>query len=147
MIHILQECGHDFDFDFKLALYGAYSSTLQSDLETFVKQEYIKEIPETTTVINYPTSRFEPSDNSTDILSSLGYQDPPDWYDLAIKLNSYRTRTLEATSTIMYLRGMKTHEEQLKTRFVALKPHLSATYESGLQIADELRDQLSCSSR
>ena len=138
MIHILQECGHDFGLNFKLALYGAYSSDLQSQLEDFVNFHYIEEIPEETGVAKFPTSKFVVSSNGGTILESLGQEKEPSWKKLAVELNGNSTRVLEATSTILYLRRDGTRNEDLKGKFTALKPHLTDIFDKGIQLADQL---------
>jgi len=139
MIHILQECGHDFGFDFKLALYGAYSSALQSELETFVENNYIKESTTYSDTLKYPTSHFVPNKRSASILTILGESGEPEWSDLARKLNKRPTRELEATSTILYLRRAGILEEHLESKFKALKPHLMDIYSEGFKLAEELK--------
>ena len=139
LIHILQECGHDFGFDFKLALYGAFSSDLQGQLENFVENRYIREVPSTTDIANYPTSKFVTSSHSPKILKILGLDEEPGWKKLATDLNQRTSRELEATSTIMFLRRSGTQDAQLPEKFAALKPHLIDIYESGLELANELR--------
>jgi len=137
LIHILQECGHDFGFDFELALYGAYSTALQSQLESFVENRYIQEIPDVTGT-GFPTSKFVANRHGSSILRILGSENSPAWSDLATRLNAESTRVLEATSTIMFLcrNGIQDH---LESRSAALKPHLQDIYDRGLQLADELR--------
>lgn len=139
LIHILQECGHDFGFDFKLALYGAFSSDLQGQLENFVENRYIREVPSTTDIAGYPTSKFVTSSHSPKILKILGLDEEPGWKKLATDLNQRTSRELEATSTIMFLRRSGTQDAQLPEKFAALKPHLIDIYESGLELANELR--------
>ena len=142
LVHILQECGYNFGFDFKLALYGAYSSTLQSQLESFVENRYIIEIPDVTNKAAFRTSKFITNRHGTTILKILGQDQEPQWKELANYLNSRSTRDLEATSTIMFLRHGGTSDDQLRERFDALKPHLNDIYDSGLALADELRIQI-----
>lgn len=139
LIHILQECGYDFGFDFKLALYGAYSSSLQSQLESFVENRYIRETPGVTDIAGFPTSKFVASRHGASILKIFKQDQEPAWKNLANRLNSESTRTLEATSTIMFLRRGGTQDEQLEAKFSALKPHLKDIYQDGLKLADELR--------
>lgn len=141
MIHILQECGHDFGFNFKLALYGAYSTGLQSQLETFVEENYIKESTTTSGASNYPTCEFTPNKRSKQILKILGQEGNPAWSDLANKLNDQPTRKLEATSTILFLRRNGTAEAGLEARFKGLKPHLLDVFPDALKLANELSDQ------
>ena len=141
LIHILQECGHDFGFDFKLALYGAYSSDLQSQLENFVQNRYIREVPSTTDVAGYRTSKFVTSPHSPKILKILGLDQEPAWKNLANDLNQRTSRELEATSTIMFLRRNGTQDAQLPEKFAALKPHLVDIYESGIELANKLHCQ------
>ena len=129
---------HGFGLDFKLALYGAYSSALQSQLEDFVNFHYIEEIPEETGVAKFPTSKFVVSSNGGTILESLGQEKEPSWKRLAIELNGNSTRVLEATSTILYLRRDGTRNEDLKGKFTALKPHLTDIFDKGIQLADRL---------
>src|SRR5690554_3607077 len=56
LVHILQECGSDFDLNFDLALYSTYSSGLQSLMDSLVEEEYLHQEPETGGV--FPTTRF-----------------------------------------------------------------------------------------
>ena len=139
LIHILQECGHDFGFDFKLALYGAFSSGLQSHLEDFVNSRYIREVPSTTDVAGFRTSKFVTSSHSSKILKILGDDQEPVWKALAKDLNQRTSRELEATSTIMFLRRSGTQDAQLPEKYAALKPHLIDIFESGLELANKLR--------
>ncbi|HWL54801.1 MAG TPA: hypothetical protein VNQ90_20330 [Chthoniobacteraceae bacterium] len=139
LIHILQECGHDFGFDFKLALYGAYSSGLQARLEDFVDNRYIQEVPEVTGPAGYPTSKFVANRRNEVILKILGQDKEPSWKGLAVALNQRRTRVLEAASTILYLRRGGTRGENLEQKFAVLKPHLTDIFDEGKQLADELR--------
>jgi uncharacterized protein YwgA len=141
LIHILQECGHDFGFDFKLALYGAFSSDLQGQLENFVESRYIREVPSTTDIAGYRTSKFVTSSHSPKILKILGLDEEPGWKKLANDLNQRTSRELEATSTIMFLRRSGTQDAQLPEKFATLKPHLINIYESGLELANELRSR------
>jgi uncharacterized protein YwgA len=140
LIHILQECGYDFGFDFKLALYGAFSSDLQGQLENFVGNRYIREVPSTTDIAGYRTSKFVTSSHSPKILKILGLDEEPRWKKLANDLNQRTSRELEATSTIMFLRRSGTQDAQLPEKFAALKPHLIDIYESGLELANKLRN-------
>lgn len=139
LVHILQECGYDFGFDFELALYGAYSTGLQSKLENFVENRYLSEIPVVTDVAGFRTSKFVASSHGNKILKILGHDREPSWKDLALRLNNESTRVLEAASTIMFLRSGGTQDELLKAKFEALKPHLQDIYQRGLELADELR--------
>ncbi|GHC46809.1 hypothetical protein [Roseibacillus persicicus] len=139
MIHILQECGHDFGFDFKLALYGAYSSELQTVLERFVDEEYIDENSERTPYAGFPTSVFKPSARGQQIFELFEVGGSPSWLSLATKLNEKSTRDLEATSTIFLLRSSGVSEADLQSRFEGLKPHLKANFEKAKELAEELR--------
>ena len=132
---------HDFGFDFKLALDGAYSSDLQSQLENFVQNRYIREVPSTTDIAGYRTSKFVTSPHSPKILKILGLDQEPAWKNLANDLNQRTSRELEATSTIMFLRRNGTQDAQLPEKFAALKPHLIAIYESGIELANKLHCQ------
>lgn len=140
IIHILQECGVDFGFDFKLALYGAYSSGLQCQLETFVEENYIKEQTTTSGISNYRTSQFVPNKRSKQILEILGQESDPAWSELAKQLNEHPTRKLEAASTILFLRRNGTSESELHTKLKALKPHLEDVFQDAFQLANQLEE-------
>jgi len=139
MIHILQECGHDFGFDFKLALYGAYSSALQAQLEDFVNYEYITEQPAATEVAGYRTSTFSASDRGKTVLEKLKENREPSWKALAVFLNEQNTRDLEAASTILYLQKEDITDRELQEKFRRLKPHLVGIFDKGKALADRLR--------
>lgn len=142
MIHILQECGHDFGFDFKLALYGAYSSELQTVLERFVDEEYIDEKSDRTPHAGFRTSVFAPSGRGRQLFELFEVGGSPSWLSLATKLNEKTTRELEATSTIFLLRSSGVSEADLRPRFEGLKPHLKANFEKGKELAEELQAAL-----
>lgn len=139
IIHILQECGYNFGFDFKLALYGAYASDLQSQLEIFAENEYIIEKPDVTGVANFRTSKFFVGEKAGRILDDLGLISEPAWKELAIALNSRQTRDLEAMSTILFLKRSGTsYGSEMKEQFAMLKPHLVDSFQSALEACGNL---------
>ena len=137
LVHILQECGVDFGLDFKLALYGAYSSQLQTLMDDLIKEEYLKESPDNSA--GFRTTRFSPHRRLSLTLKVLGASPAPAWKPLADKLNEKSPRDLETTSTILFLRSSGIPESDLKDQFQRLKPHLISQYESGLALADEFK--------
>lgn len=137
LVHILQECGVDFGLDFKLALYGAYSSGLQSLMEDLVEEKYLNEEPDSCG--GFPTSRFSPHRRLGKTLRALGEEASPTWMPLAVSLNLKSPRELETTSTILFLRNSGVPEGDLEDQFRRLKPHLRDKYEAGLTLANELR--------
>lgn len=140
LIHILQECGCDFGFNFKLALYGAYSSALQENLEEFVEQGYLQEEIVSSGTSDYSTSKFTSKEKCRAVLRIFGDVEQPAWSKLLIDLNQRSTRDLEATSTIMYLRRVAVREEVLQERFEILKPHLKDVFAEAKKLADRLKE-------
>lgn len=138
VIHILQECGYPFHFDFKLALYGAYSTDLQESLEHFTEINYLQEKPDETQV-GFPTSVFTPTDRCNEILQEFSLTEEPEWAELARDLNARQPRELEAISTILYLQRMNFDEVALKRQFLKLKPNLQDVFENAKIQAASLR--------
>lgn len=140
MIHILQECGFNFGFDFKLALYGAYSSNLQTQLESCVSHRYVQEVSSQTPTAGFVTSSFKANKHLDKILLALGSDSAPQWTSLAQTLNEKETRLLEATSTILYLESAGVSSAEMQSRFTALKPHLSKLLPKAMEFSSELRN-------
>ena len=137
-VHILQECGVDFGLDFQLALYGAYSSGLQSLMDDLVGEEYLNEEPDSCG--GFHTTRFSPHRRLGLTLRHLGESPTPSWKSLAESLNAKSPRELETTSTILFLRNSGVPEADLEDQFERLKTHFREKYEAGLTLANELRN-------
>src|SRR5690606_25027353 len=70
LVHILQECGIDFGLDFDLALYGAYSSGLQSLMDSLVEEKFLNQEPASSG--GFPTTHFKPDRRVDALLEELG---------------------------------------------------------------------------
>lgn len=128
MVHILQTQGVDFGFDFRLALYGAYSSNLSSQVEELVEFGLINESPNSAG--GYPTSNFVAQEKLISTLDTLQESHIPTWSDFAKSLNEKSSRELEGISTVLYLEKAGLAGESLKVQFQAIKPHLSGDFEA-----------------
>lgn len=128
MVHILQTQGVDFGFDFRLALYGAYSSSLSSQVEELVEFGLIDESPGSSG--GYPTSSFIARERLINALDTLQECHFPAWSELAKSLNEKSSRELEGISTVLYLEKAGLAGESLKEQFQAIKPHLSGDFEA-----------------
>lgn len=128
MVHILQTQGVDFGFDFRLALYGAYSSNLSSQVEELVEFGLINESP--SSAGGYPTSNFVAQEKLISTLDTLQESHIPTWSDFAKSLNEKSSRELEGISTVLYLEKAGLAGESLKVQFQAIKPHLSGDFQA-----------------
>jgi len=136
IVHILQVCGADFDLQFELALYGAYSSALQLQLEDLVEYRFLSETRGEAK--ENPVSVFTIEEKFKKALKKLKEPAKPDWANLATKLNDQSTRKLEATSTVMFLRSRGLDGNALKEKFCAIKPRLKTDFKASLEFATEL---------
>ena len=137
MVHILQSQGIDFGFNFRLGLYGAYSSDLSCQMEELVSCHLVGEkasAPE-----GYPTSLFQAEDKILSALEALGENSTPKWVDLAKKLNAKTPQELEGASTVIFLENVGLQDEALRNQFQAIKPHLSQEFEAAAAFAASLQ--------
>jgi len=74
------------------------------------------------------TRQFVANRHGSSILWILGSDNSPAWSDLATRLTAGSTRLLEATRTIMVLRRNGIQDQDLASKFAALKPHLRDIY-------------------
>jgi len=136
MVHILQCQGVDFGFDFRLALYGAYSSALSSQVEELVEFGLIDESPGSAG--GYPTSSFVARERLINALTTLQESQIPAWSEFAKRLNEKSSRELEGISTVLYLAKAGLTGEALKVQFQAIKPHLSGDFEAAEAYVSDL---------
>ena len=137
MVHILQSQGIGFGFNFRLGLYGAYSSDLSSQMEELVSCQLVGENSRSSD--GYPTSHFVAEEKLLTALKALEEMPTPDWESLAKKLNSKTPRELEGASTVIFLEKSGLQDEALKKQFQAIKPHLSHDFEAAAAFAASLR--------
>lgn len=136
IVHILQSCGVNFGFDFRLALYGAYSTDLRCQVEELVACDLVQETPDQAT--GFPTSKFVAMEKLKQALELLIESMTPEWAALAQSLNQKSSRDLEGISTVIYLRNNGLTGEALQKQFVAIKPHLEADFSAAEAFAVEL---------
>ena len=127
MVHILQTKGVNFGFDFRLALYGAYSTDLRCQVEELVQYDLVEEVS--------PYNNFVAKDKLFAALSALNESPTPDWKDLAIRLNEKSARELEGVSTVLFLEKAGLTGSDLKEQFQAIKPHLSDEFDDAASFA------------
>ena len=123
MVHILQELGHPFAERFDYSYYGMYSAQLRTELDALESEKLIVEEPKTT-VMGDATYTFKSTSELEKFLKEIEADTQPAWGDLARRLNALSTQILEGVSTILFLRRAGLKGEELKTRLLALKPHL-----------------------
>lgn len=136
MVHILQSQGVGFGFDFRLALYGAYSSDLRCQVEELVAYQLVGESPRSAD--GQPTSHFTAEEKLLTALKSLEESPNPEWAGLARRLNDKTSRDLEGVSTVIYLEKAGLEGHALKTQFQAIKPHLSHEFEAAVAFVTSL---------
>ena len=137
IVHILQATGRvDFGLDFKLALYGAYSSDLRAQVEDLVDHKLVEELP--TSAGGYPSSLFQATARLSDVLASLGEPSTPAWGELAETLNAKSAQELEAVSTVIYFRAAGLPDDEVERQFNLIKPHLKSLFNDAKSFSDEL---------
>jgi uncharacterized protein YwgA len=138
LVHILQEFDCPFSEQFDYSYYGMYSRELRSEVETLVQEKLVRETPSPNQAGEH-TYIFESTSDLEVFLHGLGIGKKPAWEQLATQLNSLHTQMLEGISTILFLRRRGLEAGELKTRFLALKPHLADIYAQCEQEAKKLK--------
>ena len=136
LVYILQQMGNPFHQQFEYLHYGPYSSDLKREIDQLVEAGLIQE--ESTQAHIFSQYNYGPTANLSDLLRNFGGEEKPSWAELATDLNRESPQTLEAISTILFLRQKGFGEDRLRARFCELKPALSADFEKAKHRADEL---------
>ena len=127
MVHILQELGHPFPQRFEYSYYGMYSQQLRNELDALCDDDLIREA-KGSTGFGDPTYSFEATSKLETILKEVGLEEKTKWSKLAQRLNDLDAQSLEAISTILFLRRRGLTGDELKNRVLSLKPHLKTIY-------------------
>ncbi|HVT89098.1 MAG TPA: hypothetical protein VHD56_09620 [Tepidisphaeraceae bacterium] len=136
IVHILQSRGFNFPQRFGYLHYGPYSSQLASEIDALVAGNLLKE--EKGVGDDYTPYVYELSDEAMKLLKDLNSTGKPPWITLAKNLNEKDPNYLEAMSTILYLKANGFEGNNLRDRFVSLKPHLKAKFDKALAHAASL---------
>lgn len=129
MVHLLREAGHPFGYRFEFHFHGPFSAELKGAIDSFVAQKLIAE-----RVAEPPGEYRQYSYASTPelkrLLEDFGGTGDPEWAELAKRLNGKPAQDLEAISTVAFLMRCGHGGDELKERFMALKPQLANLFDS-----------------
>ncbi len=134
IVHILKACGHDFPHYYGYLHYGPYSSDLASEVGILVSGGLVNEAGGG----KYDPYVYTPTEASKALLQELNVSTSPEWSGFARDLNEKDANYLEAVSTILYLQANGFRGENLRERFIALKPHLEDKYASATKHVEDL---------
>lgn len=135
MVHILQVAGAPFSERFELSLFGAYSAELRAELNALRAEDLLVEIP--SNAGQFQTFIIKAGEPLKALFAELQLEEQDEWSALAKKLNKESPQTLEGVSTVLYLRERDWKGEELKMRFLGLKPHLANNLPTYLRKAKE----------
>jgi uncharacterized protein len=124
IVHLLQIGGFrkDFPYSFGYLHFGPFSGGVRTDLDVLQREELIAEKP--TAAGDHATFRYVPTEKLDHGFESVGMASAPSWTALAQHLNAHTPQRLEAASTIAFLAERGFAGENLRSRFVELKPLL-----------------------
>lgn len=136
MVHLLGELGFqkDFPYEFGYLHFGPYSIGLKGDLEALERSNLIDETRKNSGP--FPLYCYKAKPELSEVLKRFKLDSPPEWSEAATKLNTCAAQTLEAASTLQYLRRLGCTDES--TRFRDLKPGLVDEFESATNLLQEL---------
>ncbi|NNM84950.1 MAG: hypothetical protein HKL96_04220 [Phycisphaerales bacterium] len=134
IVHILKACGYDFPHYYGYLHYGPYSSDLASEVGLLVSGGLVNEAGGG----KYEPYVYTPTEASISLLQELKASTSPEWSSIARDLNEKDANYLEAVSTILYLQANGFGGEDLRERFIALKPHLDEKYDDAMKHAASL---------
>jgi|GEM_PF-315507 uncharacterized protein YwgA len=136
IVYILQSMGYPFPQRFGYLHYGPYSSGLAAEMDSLVSAGLVTE--QKRDGGGYESYVYELGADATNLLKELKKTDEPIWATHAVKFNKQDANSLEALSTVIYLRKNGFCGDGLRDRFTALKPQLKKYYESALEAETKL---------
>ena len=139
IVHLLGErFPNEFRQRFTLHYFGPFSRELAGEMDFLISAKLVAEdCPADDTDAPY---RYRVASDAADkrIKEASGPK-TPEWIDLAQRLNLEDKPTLEALSTLVFLRNRLGHSPDLLQRqFQRVKPHLADRFETSVRLADEL---------
>ncbi len=123
VVHILKELGVPFTEPFEYSLHGMYSQQLRGEVESLVSGGLVAEEPYGEGQMRAYT--YTANLDLTALLKEGGLSDKPEWASLARELNRMTPRQAEGVSTALFLRRRGLRGQELASRLLELKPHLS----------------------
>ncbi len=132
IVYLLQSLGYPFREDFRYLHYGPYSSQVKNEIDWLVDDvDLIDEKP--TNAGPFQTYLYTPKIHLTEQLKGIGLDSLPEWAEKARELNQHDAQTLEAISTVVFLRKCGYEDDRLRERFGELKPKLMHQFDDALQ--------------
>jgi uncharacterized protein YwgA len=140
IVHILKEAGHPFDFHYRYHFHGPFSAELKGDIDALTNEGLLEEKAESAASSEFTTYSFSVCDRGLELLDDVFDTDDidPPWATLANEMNQKSPRELEAISTLIFLYRQGRDDDQVREKFLSLKPHLERLYNPALQSAKQI---------
>lgn len=138
IVHLLSErFPADFRQRFALHYFGPFSRTVESQMDFLVENGLVsEEAPAEGSDAAYCYTI--PNDKAAEWITYVFGSVAPAWIEFAKRLNEKDKSTLEAVSTIVFLRRRSYDSpEELRQVFARLKPHLKGKFDSAKRLSEE----------
>lgn len=137
LVHLLgTRFPREFRHRFTLHYFGPFSSELAGDVDLLVSAKLVaEESPAAGGSYRYSVT----SKKARAYIEEATESKPPKWVKLAQRLNLKDKQTLEALSTVVFLRNCpRPSGDSTQQDFYRLKPHLKRKFKTAVELADEL---------
>ena len=134
MIHILENCGHNFTFKYEYHFYGPYSAQLQEEVNSLVRQGYLIEDRQDDTYVYRITSKGEEFKKCLED-AELSFTINLSKLEM---LSEKDSQYLEMVSTYIFLRDSGYSRESAENKALELKPHLARHIKDAMIFADKV---------
>lgn len=135
VIHILENCGHQFPFKYEYHFYGPYSSQLQEEVNNLVRQGFLSEDRDDDTYIYRITTKGE--EFKKQLEEGIGYNFSVDKAKLDVLIGK-ESQYLEVVSTYMFLLDSGYTSVTAKEKTRELKPHLAKYLNDAVSFTKQL---------
>jgi uncharacterized protein YwgA len=139
IVHLLGErFPNEFRQRFTLHYFGPFSRELAGEMDFLISAKLVAEdCPVDGTEAPY---RYRVASGAAGKrIEEASGSKTPEWIDFARRLNKQDKLTLEALSTLVFLRNRPARkDDSLRQEFGRLKPHLAHKFDSAVTLADEL---------
>ncbi|MDD3888844.1 MAG: hypothetical protein PHT79_09335 [Syntrophomonadaceae bacterium] len=133
-VHMLQIRKNPFNFDYQYHFYGPYSSELQIEVNSLVKEGFVIETKMDETYVYQITEKGKTFKKN---LESQFKESVNVEHELSQLLNRQSTSLLEMASTYAYLLDNGYEPSEAKNKCKELKPHLIKEMDSAIKFYNE----------